>query len=213
MEERSGLRETVKGWMSVEARTERAEFVKSISAYIVIFIILLLVLVVVPIISGGIQAEDFGYYLPKSTAGWVVFWAIRLGTVIGNVAVFVLFKQQAKVNCANNSQFKEANSLLEKNLGKKGFIPRSPREMNRNEYIYKMGSLIIFTAAESIVIGTLTLNFDFITFLSCLTSSVTAVIFGFWTMIKNEVYWTEEYLQYAKYVTKQEPKKEENLNA
>lgn len=212
-EERRSFKEAIKDWMSVDSRVERGKFIKSISAYIIIFVILLLILFVVPIISGGIQADDFDYYLPKSLAGWIVFWAIRIGTVIGNIAVFILFKQQAKINSQNNAQYLEAKRLLEANVGAKGFIPRSPSQMNRSEYLIKGTTLVMFTAAESIIIGTLVLNFDFITFLSCLTSSVTAVLFGFWTMIKNEVYWTDEYLSYAKYTTsiKQEPKKEENV--
>ena len=38
--------------------------------------------------------------------------------------------------------------------------------------------------------------------ISCITSSITAVLFGVVAMIKDEVYWTEEYLAYAEYVTK-----------
>lgn len=38
------------------------------------------------------------------------------------------------------------------------------------------------------------------TFLSCMTSSVTAILFGIVAMIKDEVYWTEDYLLYAQYV-------------
>lgn len=213
MEEKSNIKEAIKGWMSVDARNKRSEFIKSISAYIIIGIILLLVLFVVPVISGGIQAENFDYYLPKTTAGWIVFWAIRGGTVIGNIAVFILFKQQAKINCQNNPNYLEAKRLLEAKNGAKGFIPRSPSQMNRSEYIFKGGTLFVFTAAESIMIGTLVLNFDFITFLSCFTSSITAILFGFWTMIKNEVYWSDEYLSYARYMIKQEPNKEDEKNA
>ena len=54
-----------------------------------------------------------------------------------------------------------------------------------------------------------------VTFLSCITSSITAVLFGIVAMIKDEVYWTEEYLAYAEYVSKEvneqeqvEPEKE-----
>lgn len=213
MEEKAGIKEAIKDWMSLDKRTARGEFVKSISGYIIIFVILLLVLFVVPIISGGITASDFGYYLPKSTVGWIVFWFIRIGTVIGNIATFILFKQQAKLNSKSNPNFLEAKRLLEKKNGEHGFIPRSPKEMDLKEYLVKGTTLAIFTAAESIIIGTLIIDFDFVTFLSCLTSSTTAVLFGFWTMVKNEVYWTEEYLQYAKYITKQEPIKEENENA
>lgn len=194
-----------------EVRQKRIEMFKNFALYMVIIIILLIVLFVVPFIAGGINAEDFGYYLPKSTAGWIVFWAIRGGTVVGNIAVFALFKSQAKINSKNHPNFIEANELLNAQNGKQGFIPRSPKSMNKREWLSKGITMIVFTAAESIVIGSLVLNFDIMTFLSCLTSSVTAVLFGIVTMLKNEVYWTEEYLLYAKYITSQEKEAQNGL--
>lgn len=203
-ENKQSFKEGLKNWMSPDARQSRADFLKSISSYIIIGIILLIVLFVVPVISGGIAAEDFGFYLPKTKGGWIIFWCIRIGTVIGNLAIFFLFKQQAKINMKNNENYKKANLLLNKMNGKQGFIPRSPSKMNKNEYLVKGITITVFTAAESIIIGSLALGFDFMTFLSCLTSSVTAVAFGWWTMVKNEVYWSEEYLRYAEYVVEKQ---------
>ena len=39
-----------------------------------------------------------------------------------------------------------------------------------------------------------------------MTSSITAVLFGIVAMIRDEVYWTEDYLLYAQYVTAQHEK-------
>lgn len=39
-----------------------------------------------------------------------------------------------------------------------------------------------------------------------MTSSVTAVLFGIVAMIKDEVYWTEDFLLYAQYITEQHEK-------
>lgn len=187
-----------------QTRQERNEKFRSVSGYLIIAIILLLVMFVIPIIAGGIYG-DLGYYLPKSSLGWIVFWAIRLGTIVGNIATFILFKQQAKMNSRNNPNYLKAQELLNKQNGRKGFVPRSPHQMNRNEYVTKGISMVLFTAAESITIGFMVVNFDFVTLLSCGTSSITAVLFGWWTMVKNEVYWTEEYLLYAQYVEQQNP--------
>ena len=185
----------------IQTRTKRLETFKQYAFYGIIAIILMIVLFIVPVLAGGINAKGFSYYLPKSVPGWIVFWAIRGGTVAGNMCVFGLFKAQAKTNAKDNPNFIEANRLIERQNGKKGFIPRSPKEKAAKDWLTK-GVIVLFTtAAESIVIGALILNWDLMTFLSCITSSITAVLFGIVAMIKDEVYWTEEYLQYAKYIT------------
>lgn len=186
----------------LETRTKRLETFKQYAFYGIIAVILMIVLFIVPILAGGINAKDFGYYLPKSLNGWIVFWAIRGGTVAGNMCVFGLFKAQAKTNAKDNPNFIEANNLIRKQNGNKGFIPRSPTEKATKDWLTK-GTIVLFTtAAESLVIGMLVLSWDLMTFLSCMTSSITAILFGIVAMIKDEVYWTEEYLLYAKYITK-----------
>lgn len=192
----------------IEERQARNEKLKSISGYLIIAIILLLVMFVVPVIAGGIYG-DLGYYLPSSMIGWIVFWAIRGGTIVGNIAVFILFKQQARINSANHPNYIKAQNILNRQNGRKGFVPRSPHQMNRSEYLTKGITMTVFTAAESITIGFMVISFDFVTLLSCGTSSITALLFGWWTMVKNEVYWTEEYLLYAKYVEMNNPTNEE----
>ena len=59
---------------------------------------------------------------------------------------------------------------------------------------------MITSILASVTISALAISFDFITFLSCLVSTIIAICFGWVTMIKNEIYWTDEYLQYAKYI-------------
>ena len=124
-----------------------------------------------------------------------------------------LFKAQAKTNAKDNPNFKKANELLNKLYGTKQFIPHSPTQKTVRDWTTKGVIVLLTTAAESIVIGSLIFNWDNVTFLSCITSSITAVLFGIVAMIKDEVYWTEEYLAYAEYVTKktqelEEPEKE-----
>ena len=111
-----------------DTRIARLNLFKQYAFYGVIAVILMIVLFIVPILAGGINAKDFGYYLPKTTPGWIVFWAIRLGTVAGNMCVYGLFKAQAKTNSKDNPNFIQANELLDKLNGKKGFIPISPKQ-------------------------------------------------------------------------------------
>lgn len=196
--------EKLKSWVapSIDQRTKRLETFKQYAFYGVITVILVIVLFIVPLISGGINANDFGYYLPKSVRGWIVFWAIRAGTVAGNMCVYGLFKAQAKTNAKDHPNFIKANEVLNKLYGTKQFIPHSPRQKSVRDWTTKGVIVLLTTAAESIVIGSLIFNWDMVTFLSCITSSITAVLFGIVAMIKDEVYWTEEYLAYAEYVAK-----------
>lgn len=198
--------EKLKSWVApnIDQRTKRLETFKQYAFYGIIAVVLIIVLFIVPLISGGINAKDFGYYLPKTVNGWIVFWAIRAGTVIGNMFVYGLFKAQAKTNAKDNPNFIKANEILNKLYGSKEFIPRSPTQKNVKDWTTKGIVVLLTTAAESIVIGMLIFNWDMVTFLSCLTSSITAVLFGVVAMIKDEVYWTEEYLAYAEYVYKKQ---------
>lgn len=190
-----------------EQRKKRVDAFKSVAYYMVIGVILLLVTVLVPFLAGGINAQDFNYYIPKTTEGWIVFWAIRAGTVVGNITVYGLFKAQAKTNCQYDEAYIKACELLNKMNGEEGFIPMSPRQKAVKDWTTKGIFMTITTAAESIVIGTLIFNFDIVTFISCISSSVTAVLFGIVQMVKDEVYWTEDYLLYAEYVTEKEKQK------
>lgn len=210
----------LKNWIApdIDTRTRRLNTFKQYAFYGIIAVILIIVLFIVPLLSGGITANDFGYYLPKTIRGWIVFWAIRGGTVAGNMCVYGLFKAQAKTNAKDDPNFKKANELLNKLYGTKQFIPHSPRQKAVKDWTTKGLTVLGTTAAESIVIGSLVFNWDMVTFLSCITSSITAVLFGIVAMIKDEVYWTEEYLAYAEYVTKkalesEEPKKETTEDA
>ena len=194
----------LKSWVApdLDTRTRRLNTFKQYAFYGIIAVILVIVLFIVPLLSGGINANDFGYYLPKSVKGWIVFWAIRGGTVVGNMCVYGLFKAQARTNAKDNPNFIKANEMLNKLYGTKQFIPHSPKQKSIKDWTTKGIIVFITTALESIVIGSLIFNWDNVTFLSCITSSITAVLFGVVAMIKDEVYWTEEYLAYAEYITK-----------
>jgi len=175
---------------------------KEISYYLIIGLISIIIVFVVPLISGALYG-DFGLYFPQTPEGWLIYWCIRGGSAAGNVALFVLFKQQAKTNVKKHPNYILARKILEKHIGEKEFIPRSPNKMNFQEYIIKGITVLITSLGASVTISALAISFDFITFLSCIVSTIIAICFGWVTMIKNELYWTEEYLEYAKYIDKQ----------
>ena len=186
---------------TAEMRKKRVDAFKDMAGYLVIGIILALVTFVVPFLSGGITMGDFGYNLPKTKDAWIVFWAVNAGTVFGNLCLFALFKMQGKTNSKKHPNYIKAVELLNKQNGTKGFIPMSPKQKNFKDWTMKGSMVLITTGLESVVISVLIVRFDVITFISCLTSSVTAVLFGIIQMIKDEIYWTEDYLLYAEYIT------------
>ena len=192
----------------LEKQKEIRTTFRDISYFLIIGIISIIVVFIIPLISGAVYG-DIGMYFPKTTEGWIVYWCIRGGSVVGNVAVFVLFKQQAKMNIRNNENYLKAKEILSEHFESKEFIPRSPRQMNLKEYIIKVTSVVAMTILSGVTISALAISFDFITFLSCVVSTVIAICFGWVTMIKNEIYWTEEYLEYAKYVDKKIKESEE----
>jgi len=185
---------------SVEQRRKRIDSFKSVAYYIVIGFVLVIVTFVVPLLSGGITMGDFGYNLPKTQEAWIIFWAVNIGTVFGNLCLFALFKMQAKTNSKNHPDYIKACQLLNKLNGQEGFVPMSPRQKALKDWSIKGTMVLLTTGLESVVISVLVVSFDMVTFISCLVSSVTAVLFGIVQMIKDEIYWTEEYLLYAEYV-------------
>lgn len=193
---------------SVEQRRKRVDSFKSVAYYIVIAMVLCIVTFVVPLLSGGITMGDFGYNLPKTQEAWVIFWAVNAGTVFGNLCLFALFKMQAKTNSKHHPDYIKACELLNKLNGSEGFIPMSPKQKAIKDWSIKGTLVFITTGMESLVISVLVVRFDMVTFISCLVSSVTAVLFGIVQMIKDEIYWTEEYLLYAQYVTALKEKRE-----
>lgn len=198
-----------------ESRKKRIQTFKDISIYLIIALIAIIVSFVVPLLSGCLKG-DIGMNFPTTAEGWILYLSINGGTTAGNVALFILFKQQAKINCKNDPNYLKANEILKKHREEKEFIPRSPKSMNKQEYISKLTCIIIFSMMSFITISSLVISFDLITFISCVLSTVVSLIFGWVTMLKNEDYWTGEYLEYALWIDKrthkdvEEPQGEQN---
>lgn len=185
----------------VEKRKELRATFKEISYYLLIGIISIIAVFVIPLLSGCVQG-DFKMNFPTTTEGWIIYWAISGGSAAGNISIFVLFKLQAKTNSRGHPNFIKACDILSKLNGQEGFIPRSPAQMNAKSYASKVTAILVSSVSSFVVISSLAISFDFVTFLSCLISAVMAIAFGWVTMIKDETYWTEEYLLYAEYITK-----------
>ena len=113
--------------------------------------------------------------------------------------IFDAFIKQAKINIKDNKNFKEANEILENNKPK-GYVPRSPKVFLGHLYRRKGTKVFTSSALAVVSLGQAILTFDFASFISYLLTIIMGCVFGFLTMKNNEVYWTSEYLDYARKV-------------
>ena len=126
------------------------------------------------------------------------------------MSILVFFKLQARKNSESHPNYKKACEILNRLAGKKEvFIPRSPKAMNAKEYVTKSVCICISTVTSFFTISALMINFQVMALISCLLSMVIAIIISWTTMLKNEEYWTEEYLLYAEMIEKKLSKKGE----
>lgn len=197
----------------VDTRKELRKSINDSAYYVMILLVSLLVVFIPPIVIGGVTG-DFATAFPKTPTAWFVWIVLNVSTAIGNMSILVFFKLQAKKNCKNNPNYIEANRILNSLAGDRTiFVPRSPELMNRKEYMTKSVCIILSTFASFFAIASLVINFSLMSLLSCIVSALIALIMSWATMLKNEEYWTEEYLLYAKMKEKEFLEKEENKNA
>lgn len=181
----------------VEARKATRKAINDYAYYVMILLISLLVVFIPPLVIGGITG-NFESAFPKTPAAWFVWIVLNVATGIGNISILVFFKLQARKNCREHPNYIKANEILNKLSGNKNvFIPRSPRAMDTKEYAMKVTCILISTCMSFIAIASLVINFSLMSLLSTLVSVIIAVVMSWSTMLKNEEYWTEEYLLYA----------------
>lgn len=185
---------------SYEQRNLFLEGLQNISYYIMIVLLSILMLFVVPLFSGCLYG-DYMIYFPTTPEAWTIYIIMRASNAIGNVAMLVFFKLQAKVNIKDNKDYQQACDIMNRLYAKTRIArPRSPGRMNAQEYTGKGLSLVIMTILTTVTITALVISFDIISFISMIVSVMIGILFGWTTMIKNEVYWTHEYLLYAQMI-------------
>ena len=198
----------------IETRKNARKVVNDYAYYVMIALVSLLVVFIPPIVIGGVTGQ-FQSAFPQTPLAWAVWAVLNVSTAIGNMSILVFFKMQAKKNIKDDPNYQEANAILAKLVtDSQVFIPRSPEVMNRKEYMTKSVSIIISTFASFFAIASLVINFSLMSLLSCIVSVIIALVVSWTTMLRNEEYWTGEYLLYAKKLQKEfEQEKEEKENA
>lgn len=200
----------------VEARKATRKAINDYAYYVMILLVSLLVVFIPPLVYGSLTG-DLETQFPQSPLAWVLWTILNVSTGIGNVSILVFFKLQAKKNSASHPNYIKANEILNRISGnKETFIPRSPEQMNTKEYTTKVACILLSTVCSFVAIASLVINFSLMNLLSTMVSVIIAVIMSWTTMLKNEEYWTEEYLLYAQMKEKEftaRESAEKSLNA
>ena len=189
------LREIIAPSTSTRAKIRKA--IHDYSIHMIIVIVTSIVVFVPPLFAGCLQG-DVSLFFPKNEAGWVLWILTNSASALGNLSLLVLFKMQAKRNVREDDNFKKANEIL-RNLWKEKeiFIPRSPKKMNAQEYIVKGVWITVMTLSSFLVISSVIISFDVVTLISTVLSATAALCLSWVTMLRNEEYWTDEFLLWA----------------
>lgn len=140
--------------------------------------------------------------LPSTTVGWIVYIVTKLIVAVINVLIFHCFMEQAKLNIADNENYKKANEMLYA-IAPDVYDPRSPHLFNKQEYGKKGIFIFVTTLLSAFALTQAVLSFDYVSMLTYLFTIIMGLVFGIIQMKKAEVYWTQEYYDFAVKFVKQ----------
>lgn len=187
---------------------EAYEKLKQNTYYLIVGIVSFIALVFLPMLGSDVGID---FNLPTSTRGWVVWITTRLIISTLNVVIFYSFVQQGKVNVRNEETYKEANKILACSKEVKKQQPRAPKVFKTNMVLKKGSSIFFFSALSLFAFSQAILTYDWMTMLGFIFTIIAGIVWGILNMKKVEVYWTEEYYQYALMI--QEKEKTESAKA
>ena len=164
--------------------------------YVLIAMASFAALTFLPLLGTGSDVEA-RWDLPTSQRAWIVFITLRAIISFLNVFIYASFINQGKLNVKDNENYKKANDLLKVIKKGRGYIPRSPLKFKAGEYGWKGVSIFMATAWAMIALDQALLNFSYKALIIYATTVGMAIFFGVFEMKKVEIYWTEEYLDYA----------------
>jgi hypothetical protein len=183
---------------------------KQYQNYVIIAVVSLIALFFLPML--GTQM-GLGWVLPTTFAGWVVYSISKLLVATINILIFHCFVQQGKINIATHPNFLEALTILGNIEPDAMEAPRSPQQFLSGIYGKKGVTIFITSALSAVGLTQAILTFDLVSMLTYLFTIVLGIVFGLLQMSQVEIYWTEEYLSYAKErKRKDDQKREESLS-
>lgn len=168
---------------------------KQYQNYAIIAVASLFALFFIPMLGTEI---GLAWVLPTTTAGWVVYIITKLLVAGLNVLIFHCFVQQAKVNSLNHPNYLLAQEILGQIQSDEVEKPLSPKEYFSGVYGKKVVFVFITSAVSAVGLTQAILTFDLVSMLTYLFTIVVGIIAGLLEMAKDEIYWQENYLRYAK---------------
>lgn len=168
---------------------------KQYQNYAIIAIASLFALFFIPMLGTEI---GLAWVLPTTTAGWVVYIITKLLVAALNVLIFHCFVQQAKINSLKHPNYLEAQEILGNIKPDEAERALSPKEYFSGVYGRKMVVVFLSSAVSAIGLTQAILTFDLVSMLTYLFTIVVGIIAGLLEMAKDEIYWQENYLKYAK---------------
>lgn len=139
--------------------------------------------------------------VPDTTVGWIVWCTVRLAIAVINILLFDCFRKQAKLNIKDDEHYKEACSILMKS--QKKAVVRSPGKYLGSTWAKKGTTIFLSSLLATVALTQALLTYDWLSMLTYLFTIIMGVIFGIIQMKNDEIYWTEEFYQYAKNIEKE----------
>ena len=174
---------------------------KQYQYYVLIGVLSLFALFFLPMIG---SEAGLAFLFPNTAAGWTVYITSKLIVAALNILIFHCFVQQGKVNIMGNKQYLAATEILRTATNDKNYVPRSPAQFARNVYGKKGITLFATSLLSAIGLTQAILTFNLMSMLTYLFTVLMGIIFGILQMNQTEIYWTEEYYQYALLIQKEE---------
>ena len=169
--------------------------------YIIIGLVSVVFTCFLPMVGSG---GDIVSHFPSTAIGWLI-WLIRtLSTAVLNMVIFHCFMEQALLNVKDDPKYKEAVEILNCCKSTKRKDPRSPKDWKHKTYGTK-GTIVFISSAIALVgLENMFLQWNLSLFLSYIFTILMGLLFGVLQMKKAELYWTDEFNEYAHFVKERE---------
>lgn len=177
--------------------------------YFIIGFVSLISLFFLPMLGSTV---GLNWNIPNTVVGWIVWVVTKLIVAVLNIIIFHCFMLQAKVNVADNENYKKANEIL-LSVKKKERLPRSPEKWTSKQYFTKGVSIFLFSLLSAVALTQAILTFDWVSMLTYLFTIIFGVIFGVLQMKAAENYWTGEYYEFAIMIEKENELNELAVNS
>lgn len=172
---------------------------KQYQYYTIIGVVSLVALFFLPLLG---SSAGLAFVVPTTWAGWLVYVVSKLLVATINILIFHCFNLQAKINIAANANYLAALDILALYETENEAVPRSPAQYNRTVYGKKGVAIFATSVISAVGLTQAILTFDLVAMLTYFFTILFGIIFGLLQMNNAEIYWTNEFYNYAKRIEK-----------